>query len=306
MKVPLLDLAAQYREVEAEVRSAIDCVLESQSYILGPAVAALENDIAALSGVKHAIGVGSGSDAILATLMALGIGPGDEVIVPTFTFFATAGCVSRVGAKPVFVDVLPDTCNVDPDAVAAAINKRTRAIIPVHLYGQCADMDRIMALADRHQLAVIEDAAQAIAAKYHGRPAGSIGIAGALSFYPTKNLSAMGEAGMIVTNDDDLSQKLRHIRDHGQNPRYYYHYIGGNFRLDGIQGAVLQVKLKRLARWTKARQANAARYSEQLKGTSVSVPFTNDACEHVYHQYTIRSPRRRRNERGARSGPVSG
>jgi len=292
MKVPLLDLAAQYREVEAEVKSAIDRVLESHSYILGPEVAKLEEEIARLSGAGYGIGVSSGSDAILATLMALGIGPGDEVIVPTFTFFATAGCVSRVGAKPVFVDILPDTFNIDPDAIAAAINERTRAIIPVHLYGQCADMDRIQALADRHKLAVIEDAAQAIAAKYKGKPAGGIGTAGTLSFYPTKNLSAMGEGGMVVTNDDDLAQKLRHVRDHGQNPRYYYHYIGGNFRLDGIQGAVLRVKLQRLAKWTQARQANAARYSEQLANSSATVPITQDGCEHVYHQYTIRSPRR--------------
>ncbi len=292
MKVPLLDLAAQFREVEAEVRAAIDRVLESQTYILGPEVAALEGELAALSGVEHGIGVGSGSDAIVATLMALGIGPGDEVIVPTFTFFATAGCVARVGARPVFVDIEPDTYNIDPNAAAAAVTERTRAIIPVHLYGQCADMDRIMALARQHHLAVIEDAAQAIAAVYRGRPAGSFGTAGTLSFYPTKNLSAIGEAGMVVTSDDDLARKLRHIRDHGQSPRYYYHCIGGNFRLDGIQGAVLQVKLRRLTQWTQARRRHAARYAEQLEGTSVTLPITHEACEHVYHQYTIRSPRR--------------
>ncbi len=292
MKVPLLDLAAQYREVEAEVRAAIDRVLDTRQYVLGPEVVALEQEVAAVCGTKQGIGVSSGTDAILAVLMALGIGPGDEVIVPTFTFFATAGCVARVGATPVFADVSPDTFNLDPDATARAVTERTKAIIPVHLYGQCADMESIMALAERHGLAVIEDAAQAIGARYGGRPAGSFGVAGALSFYPTKNLSAMGDAGMVVTNDDALADKLRFMRDHGQNPRYYYHFIGGNFRLDGIQGAVLRVKLKRLAGWTKARQQHAARYGQELAETSLELPVTRADCEHVYHQYTVRTRRR--------------
>ena len=292
MKVPLLDLAAQYHEVETEVRAAIDRVLDTRHYVLGPEVVALEQEVAAVCGARHGIGVSSGTDAILAALMALGIGPGDEVIVPTFTFFATAGCVARVGATPVFVDVLPDTFNIDPAAIARAITERTKAIIPVHLYGQCADMKRIMALAVRHGLAVIEDAAQSIGASYEGRPAGSFGVAAALSFYPTKNLSAMGDAGMVVTNDDALAEKLRFMRDHGQNPRYYYHFIGGNFRLDGIQGAVLRVKLKRLAGWTAARQRHAARYDRELADASVVLPVSLAECGHVYHQYTIRSRRR--------------
>jgi dTDP-4-amino-4,6-dideoxygalactose transaminase len=292
MKVPLLDLAVQFRQVEAEVREAINRVLESQAYVLGPEVAALEKEIAALCGVAQGIGTSSGTDAILASLMALGIGPGDEVIVPTFTFFATAGCVARVGATPVFVDILPDTFNIDPNAIEVAITSRTKAIIPVHLYGQCADMDRITAIARRRGLVVIEDVAQAIGAKFAGKPAGSFGKAGALSFYPTKNLSAMGDAGMIVTGDADLAQKLRFTRDHGQNPRYYYHFIGGNFRLDGFQGAILRVKLRHLAAWTAARQARAARYDRELAGSAVQVPPVDSRCEHVYHQYTVRCSRR--------------
>lgn len=292
MKVPLLDLAAQYREVEAEIRQAIHRVLDSQAYVLGPEVAALETEVAALCGVPHGIATSSGTDAILASLMAMGIGPGDEVIVPTFTFFATAGCVTRVGARPVFVDVLPDTFNIDPAAVEAATTSRTRAIIPVHLYGQCADMDRLDEIARKRGLKIIEDAAQAIGAKFRGKPAGALGNACALSFYPTKNLSAMGDAGMIVTPDGDLAQKLKFTRDHGQNPRYFYHFIGGNFRMDGFQGAVLRVKLKRLAAWTAARQSRAARYDRELQGTSVAVPPVDSRCEHVYHQYTVRCDRR--------------
>jgi len=292
MKVPMLNLSAQYESVRDEVREAIDRVLESQAYILGREVEAFEREIAALCGVPHAIGVSSGSDAILATLMALGIGPGDEVIVPTFTFFATAGCVARVGAQPVFVDILPDTFNIDPDAVAAAITPQTRAILPVHLYGQCADMDRIMALAERHGLAVVEDAAQALGAAFGDRSAGAFGAAGTFSFYPTKNLSAIGEAGLIVTCDDALAEKLRFVRDHGQNPRYYYHCIGGNFRLDGIQGAVLRVKLKRLAEWNEARRRHAERYGRALKGTAIVPPVVDPRCRNIYHQYTVRCARR--------------
>ncbi|HSW44488.1 MAG TPA: DegT/DnrJ/EryC1/StrS family aminotransferase [Phycisphaerae bacterium] len=292
MKVPLLDLAAQYRAVESEIREAIHRVLESQAYVLGPEVAALEQEVAALCGVQHGIATSSGTDAILASLMALGVGPGDEAIVPTFTFFATAGCVTRVGATPVFVDVLSDTFNIDPAAIEAAVTPRTKAIIPVHLYGQCVDMDRIAAIARCHGLEVIEDAAQAIGASFNGRPVGSLSKACALSFYPTKNLSAMGDAGMIVTPDAELAGKLRFTRDHGQNPRYYYHFIGGNFRMDGFQGAVLRVKLRRLAEWTAARQVRAARYDKELKGSAVVVPPVDPRCEHVYHQYTVRCERR--------------
>ncbi len=292
MKVPLFDLIAQFRTVETELRSAIDHVLASQEFILGSEAAALEAEIAGFCGVAHGVGVSNGSDALVATLMALGIGAGSEVIVPTFTFFATAGSVSRVGARPVFVDVLSDTFNIDPDAVAAAITENTRAIIPVHLFGQCADMEPIQAIASRRDLHVIEDAAQAIGATYTSRPAGSFGAAGTLSFYPTKNLSAIGEAGMIVTDDAALADALRQIRNHGQGERYYHHRIGGNFRLDGIQAAALRVKMRRLVEWTDARRRHAARYDEALRGTSVVPPPVHPSCKHVYHQYTIRSTQR--------------
>lgn len=292
MKVPLLDLAAQARSVEPDLREAVLRVLDSQKYILGPEVEALEQELAAFSGVKHAVAVHSGTDAILIALMALGIGPGDEVIVPPFTFFATAGCVSRVGATPVFADVRPDTFNIDPDAVQAAITTHTRAIIPVHLYGQCTDMERLQAMAERHHLAFIEDAAQAVGAMRNDRGLASLGTAAALSFYPTKNLSAVGEGGMVLTNDAALANKLRAMRNHGQTGTYEHAWIGGNFRMDGIQGAALRVKLKHLPAWNNARRRHAARYDEGLAGTSVITPPAEPCCHHVYHQYTIRSPRR--------------
>ena len=292
MKVPLLDLAAQAKSVEAQVKQAVLAVLDSQRYILGPEVEALEAELATFNGVRYGIAVRNGSDALLLSLMALGIGPGDEVIVPTFTFFATAGSIARVGARPVFVDILPDTFNVDPAAVAAAVTPRTKAIMPVHLYGQCADMDRIMAIAQQHHLAVVEDAAQAVGARRNDRGVGSFGNAGTLSFYPTKNLSAVGEGGMILTNDGTFATKLRQMRNHGQTSLYEHAWIGGNFRLDGIQGAALRVKLKRLPAWNNARRTNAARYDAGLAGSTVTTPPAEDACYHVYHQYTIRSPRR--------------
>lgn len=292
MKVPLLDLQAQFRAVEADLRAAIDRVLISQEYILGSECEALEKEIAAFCGTTHGVGVSNGSDAIVAALMTAGIGSGDEVIVPTFTFFATAGCVARVGAKPVFVDILPDTFNIDPGAIEAAITPRTRAIIPVHLYGQCADMDRIMAIAERHQLLVIEDTAQAIGATFRARPAGSFGVAGTISFYPTKNLSAIGEAGMVVSSDDAFATRLRQIRNHGQSERYFHHYIGGNFRLDGIQAAALRVKMTKLVGWTDGRRRHAARYNERMAKSDVTTPVVRAECRHVYHQYTIRAPRR--------------
>jgi len=292
MKVPMLDLAAQFRTVEDEVRTAIERVLSTHAYVLGPEVEALEARIAALAGVKHGIGVSSGSDALVAALMALDIGPGDEVIVPVFTFFATAASVARVGARPVFVDILSNTFNIDPDAVAAAVTRRTRAIMPVHLYGQCAEMDRLMAVADRHGLAVIEDAAQAIGAAYRDRPAGSFGAAAALSFYPTKNLSALGEAGMVLTNDDALAATLRIVRHQGQTSTYEHGRIGANFRISAIQAAVLRAKLGRLGEWNDARRRHAARYDDALRDTCVTPPPVHEDCRHVYHQYTVRCPRR--------------
>jgi dTDP-4-amino-4,6-dideoxygalactose transaminase len=292
MKVPLLDLAAQFESVAPELRAAVERALSSQEYILGPEVTALEAELASYCGAAHAIGVSNGSDALVATLLSLGIGAGDEVIVPSFTFFATAGAVARVGARPVFVDIDAATFNIDADAVASAVTADTTAIIPVHLYGQCAEMDRLLAVARRHSLAVIEDAAQAIGAKDRGRSACSLGTAGTLSFYPTKNLSGIGEGGMILTNDAQLADRLRQLRNHGQSERYFHHYIGGNFRLDGLQAAALRVKLRRLPGWTAARQEHAARYDAAFRETPVTPPAVRAGCEHVYHQYTIRSERR--------------
>lgn len=289
MKVPMIDLRAQFEEVEGALREAVDRVLESQCYILGPEVEALESAIASLCGVRHAIGVSNGTDALLLALMGLEIGPGDEVIVPAFTFFATAGAVARVGATPVFVDILPDMFDLDAKAVAAALTERTRAIIPVHLYGQCAEMDRLRAVAEPGGIPMIEDAAQAIGATYRGRPACSLGRVATLSFYPTKNLSAIGEAGMVLTGDDELASRLRSLRNHGQGERYAHHHVGGNFRLDAIQAAALRVKLTRLKAWNDRRRRAAARYDEGLRGTGVVTPAVRPECEHVYHQYTIRS-----------------
>lgn len=292
MKVPLLDLAAQAKSVEAEVKQAVMAVLDSQKYVLGPDVEAFETEIAAFSGTGHAVAVRNGSDALIMSLMGLGIGPGDEVIVPAFTFFATAGSVARVGAKPVFVDILPDTFNIDPSAVEAAINSRTKAILPVHLYGQCANMERIAAIAAARGLAVVEDGAQAVGAWRNDRGLGAYGTVATLSFYPTKNLSAVGEGGMILTNDGELASKLRAIRNHGQTGTYEHAWIGGNFRLDGIQGAALRVKLRKLPAWNDARRSHAARYDEGLADAAVVTPICEPCCHHVYHQYTIRSAHR--------------
>jgi dTDP-4-amino-4,6-dideoxygalactose transaminase len=292
MRVPLLDLAAQFRTVESDVRAAIDRVLRTQGYVLGPEVEALETEVAKVCGASHGIGVSNGSDAIVAALMALDIGPGDEVIVPVFTFFATAASVSRVGARPVFADILPETFNIDPDAIAAAITPRTRAVIPVHLYGQCADMDRILAVADRYGIPVIEDAAQAIGATYKGRPAGSFGKAATLSFYPTKNLSAIGEAGMVLTSDDRLAATLRVVRHQGQTSEYEHGRLGANFRMSAIQAAALRAKLPHLHEWNQGRRQKAARYDATLSGNCVTPPPRDPRCAHIFHQYTIRSPKR--------------
>lgn len=292
MKVPLLDLAAQFRTVEADVRAAVDRVLSNQGYILGPEVEALESEIAAYCGARHGVGVSNGSDAIVAALMAMDIGPGDEVIVPVYTFFATAASVSRVGATPVFVDVLEDTYNINPEGIAAAVSERTKAIIPVHLYGQCADMDRINEIAGRHHLAVIEDAAQAIGATFNGRPAGSFGTAATISFYPTKNLSAIGEAGMIVTSDNELAKNVKVVRLQGQTSEYEHGRIGANFRMDAIQAAALRAKLPYLNEWNAARRRHADVYDAAFNGTGILPPPRDGRCVHIYHQYTIRCGRR--------------
>jgi len=296
MSVPLLDLQGQYAPLREEILGAIARVCDSQRFIGGPEVEAFEQEIASYIGVPHAVGLTSGTDALLVALMALGIGPGDEVITPTFSFFATAGAVVRVGATPKFVDIDPLTFNLDPDAVKAAITGRSRAIIPVHLYGQSADMDPIVELGQRHDLAVIEDAAQAIGATYRGRRAGSIGAMGCFSFFPSKNLGAFGDAGLLTTADDRLAHEVRLLRNHGAEPKYFHQRVGGNFRLDALQAAVLRVKLPHLDRWTTMRRANADRY-DRLFGASaaagrITLPARVKDCEHIFNQYVIRVPHR--------------
>ena len=265
MKVPLLDVNAQNLPLESELTAAFTSVLRSGQFIMGPECDAFEKEIAAMVECKHGIGCSSGTDAILLALMALGIGPGDEVLVPTFTFFATAGCVARVGATPVFVDACPVCFNIDMKKAAAKITPKTKAIIPVHLFGQSADMDAVMALAKEHHLFVIEDGAQAIGAKYKGKPVGSIGHFGTYSFFPSKNLGGFGDGGFLVANDDALADRARILRTHGSKPKYYHKFVGGNFRLDPLQAAMLRVKLRRYDDYTKARQANAAYYTEKLR-----------------------------------------
>ncbi len=314
MNVPLLDLKAQYRTLKEELDAAVLRVSEAQYFILGPDVTALEENIAAYVGTNHAIGVSSGTDALLLSLMALGIGPGHGVIVPTFSFFATAGVVSRLNAVPIFVDIDPVTYNIDPAAIERAIEKYKgsvdiKAIVPVHLFGQSADMDAIIAIADRHGLAVVEDAAQAIGTQYKdGRRAGAIGTTGCFSFFPSKNLGGYGDGGVITTNDDALAQRIRVMRVHGGEKQYYHSVIGGNFRLDALQAAVLNVKLPHLDGWTAARRTNAAYYNERFiesglaervgatefdDANSVLLPasiYENTGHDHVHihNQYCIR------------------
>lgn len=287
MKVPFLDLKAQYASIREDVLSAVSEVLDSQLCIGGQQIAELEARIAALSDCKYAVGVSSGTDALLCVLMSLDLAPGDEVITTPFSFFATAGEIARLGAKPVFVDIDPRTFNMDPSLIERSITSRTRAIIPVHLYGQMADMDPIMEIAEKHCLMVIEDAAQAIGATYRGRKAGSMGAAGCFSFYPTKNLGACGDAGMITTNDRQLYERMLLMRNHGGDRQYFHRYIGGNFRLDALQAAILLVKLPYLERWSEARRRNAAYYDERLRGTAVGTPYVNPDCTHIYHQYVV-------------------
>ncbi|HAU38270.1 MAG TPA: transcriptional regulator [Phycisphaerales bacterium] len=306
MQVPLLDLKAQYATIRDEVVSAVTEVLESQLVCNGPAVRELERQMAEYCQCAAALGVSSGTDALLVSLMALGIGqdlpacrtggkcPGSpEVITTPFTFFGTAGSIWRAGAKPVFADIDPETFNLDPAAVERAITGRTVAIMPVHLYGQVAEMDALLDIARRHGLKVIEDAAQAIGAQYKGKPAGAFGDCGCFSFYPTKNLGAMGDAGMITTQDKDLAARMEKLRNHGQSRQYFHDWVGGNFRMDSIQGAALSVKMRYIERWTERRRANAERYNELLADVSqVVTPVARPHCRHIYHQYVLRAERR--------------
>jgi dTDP-4-amino-4,6-dideoxygalactose transaminase len=297
VQVPLLDLKAQYAGIKGEIDAAVAKVLETAQFILGPAVKECEAALAQYCRCPHAIGVSSGTDALLIALMAEGIGQGDEVITTPYTFFATAGSIARAGARPVFVDIDPVTFNINPAGIEAKISPRTKAIMPVHLYGQMADMDPVMEIAGRHKLCVIEDAAQAIGAEYKGRRAGAIGHFGCFSFFPSKNLGGVGDGGCVTTNDKDRAERLTILRVHGSKPKYYHKVIGGNFRLDSIQAAVVAVKLKHLDRWSEARRVNAARYDKLFAGAGlvaggpVVTPVVK-ADRHIFNQYVIRVPRR--------------
>jgi dTDP-4-amino-4,6-dideoxygalactose transaminase len=297
VSVPLLDLTAQYAPLRQEILAAIARVCDSQRFIMGPEVEALERELAGLLDAEHAIAVSSGTDALLVALMALGIGPGHEVITPTFSFFATAGCIARLGARPALADIDPKTFNVDPGSIVKAITPQTRAIMPVHLFGQSADMSAMLAIADEFNLKVIEDAAQAIGARDHGGLVGGIGNLGCFSFFPSKNLGAFGDAGLVTTNDDRLAARARLLRTHGAEPKYFHKAVGGNFRLDAIQAAVLRVKLPHLAGWTERRRANAARYRTMFAAAGldgmVELPFERDGY-HIYNQFVVRVPERDR------------
>ncbi len=291
MKVPLLDLKQQYQSIKAQIVPAVLELMESQQCVLGETVEQLEQALADYSQCAHAVGVSSGTDALLCSLMALGIGPDDEVIVPTFTFYASAGSIARVGAKPVFVDIDRDTFNIDLNKLEEAITDRTKAIMPVHLYGQMAPMAEIMALAKKYELKVIEDACQAIGSDQNGHRPGQLGDCASVSFYPTKNLSCFGDGGMILCEDEKLADLCRSLRVHGGASQYHHSMIGGNFRLDALQAVVVGVKLKYLDGWQRRRQAHAKRY-DQLLGAEVGKPRVAEGNSHVYHQYVIRAPSR--------------
>jgi dTDP-4-amino-4,6-dideoxygalactose transaminase len=292
MQVPMLDLQAQYRPLRDQILAAVTRVCDSQRFIMGPEVEQLERELAEMLDVPHAVGVSSGTDALLLAMMALGIGPGDEVITSTYSFFATGGCVARLGATPVFADIDPVSYNLDPSALAAAVTPRTRAIIPVHLYGQSADLDAILAVGARAGVPVIEDAAQAIGARYKGRPVGGFGQVGCFSFFPSKNLGAFGDGGLVTTSSAELAAVLRRMRVHGADQQYYHRVIGGNFRIDALQAAVLRVKLPHLAGWTEGRRRNAARYdawfAERGLTDRVVTPAVLADRDHIFNQYVIR------------------
>lgn len=294
-RVPLLDLRAQYQTLRGDISAALERVVESQHFILGPEVSALEAETAAYSGCAHAVGVSSGTDALLIALMALDVGPGDEVITTPFTFFATAGVVARLGARTVFVDIEPDSYNIDPEGIEAVLTPRTKAIIPVHLYGRLADMDAIGAIASAAGVPVVEDAAQAIGARDgRGRRAGAIGDIGCFSFFPSKNLGAFGDAGMVTTNDAERYAQLKRLRVHGSEPKYYHSVVGGNFRIDALQAAVLRVKLPHLDAWSDARRRNADHYRGLFAAADLAdhVKLPADVDGHIYNQFVVRAERR--------------
>ena len=296
--VPLLDLTAQWAAIREETLAAITRVCDSQRFVMGEEVEAFEREMAASLGVAHAIGVSSGTDALLVALMALGIGPGDEVVTSTYSFFATAGTIARVGARPVLVDIDPVSFNLDAQAVAAAITPRTKAVMPVHLYGQCADMDAIGQVAARAGVPVVEDAAQAIGSLYRGRPAGGFGLGAGFSFFPSKNLGAFGDAGLVTSNDAEFASRVRLLRNHGAERQYFHRLVGGNFRLDALQAAVLRVKAPHLYGWTERRRANADRYRVLFREAGLdgrlTLPTEVDGCRHIYNQFVVRVPERDR------------
>ncbi len=305
LRVPLLDLRPQYAALRDEIRTAMDRVLESQQFILGPEVEALEEEIAAYCSCGFAVGVSSGTDALLVALMAAGVGPGDEVVTTPYTFFATAGCIARLGARPRFVDIDPLTFTMDPTRLEESLTPRTKAIIPVHLFGQMAEMDPIKDLASSRGITIIEDAAQAIGAEYHGRRAGSLGSMGTFSFFPSKNLGCFGDGGMVTTHDEGLARHLKILRNHGASPKYYHRFVGGNFRLDALQAAILRVKLRHLDGWTQARQRNAETYrllfvdaglasSDGREGYPIVLPHEAPARRHIYNQFVVRAADRDR------------
>lgn len=295
MKVPLLDLKTQYKQLRELTKTLLDDILDSQYFIGGKYVARFEEEIASYCNVKAAVGVSSGTDALLSSLMAMDIaaspfkrGEPDEVIVPDYTFFATAGCVWRTGAKPVFVDINRDTYNIDPDQIEAKITPRTKAIMPVHLYGQCAEMDKICAIAKKYNLSVIEDGAQAIGAKRDGVKVGNFGDCACLSFFPSKNLGGLGDGGMVITNNEALAEKIRQMRNHGMEPKYYHKFVGGNFRLDAIQAAGLLVKLPHLDTWGQMRRSNASIYNEAFESVEeIKTPYIQPQNYSIFNQYIV-------------------
>ena len=295
MKVPLLDLKTQYTGMKEEILAAVEKICDSQYFILGPDVEKFEKEVADYCGTEFAVGVSSGSDALLISLMVEGIGAGDEVITTPFTFFATAGAIARVGATPVFVDIEPGTFNINPDQIEAKVTPKTKAIMPVHLYGQSAEMDKIMQIAKKHNLIVVEDGAQAIGSEYEGKRAGSIGDYGCFSFFPSKNLGAFGDGGVVTTNDKEKYELLKIFRNHGSNPKYYHKYVGGNFRLDALQAVILSIKLKHLDSWSAARQRNAAEYrsifADSKIADKVQLPVKSEhSTRHIYNQFCILVP----------------
>ena len=290
--IPMVDLKRQYARLKKEIDQAVGNALEQTQFILGPNVSALETEIAAYHSLPYAVGCANGTDALLLALRASGIGPGDEVITTPFTFIATAEVVALVGAKPVFVDICPDTFNIDPGKIAAKITSRTRAIIPVHLFGHPADMDPIMDIARKHHLKVIEDCAQAFGATYRGQTVGTMGDVGCFSFFPSKNLGCYGDGGIVITRDEEIASKIKMLRNHGSAVRYYHSEVGYNSRLDEIQAAILRVKLPQIDAANDARRGNATAYCQAMAGKDIVLPSERPGCKHVYHQFTIRSKNR--------------